>query len=91
MDRPGSLQDQKAAGKHMDQPAAASYRLAEFTYPILPEQKGGANWFYSLPEHDGLCHPAEKTYQDYLGAVPGCQSRHHTRAIATSLVSHDPG
>jgi alpha-L-fucosidase len=69
MGRPGSLQDQKAAGKHMDQPAAASYRLAEFTYPILPEHKGGANWFYSLPKHDGLCHPAEKIYQDYLGAV----------------------
>ena len=26
-------------------------------------------WFYSLPEHDNLCLPAEKIYQDYLGAV----------------------
>ena len=26
-------------------------------------------WFYSLPEHDSLCHPAEKLYNDYLGAV----------------------
>ena len=26
-------------------------------------------WFYSLPKHDGLCLPAEKLYQDYLGAV----------------------
>lgn len=26
-------------------------------------------WFYSLPIHDRLCHPAEKLYQDYLGAV----------------------
>ena len=26
-------------------------------------------WFYSLPKHDTLCHPAEKIYKDYLGAV----------------------
>jgi len=26
-------------------------------------------WFYSLPKHDNLCHPAEKLYADYLGAV----------------------
>ena len=69
MGRPGALDDQKAAGRHMDQPAASSYRLAEFTYPILPKHKGGADWFYSLPAHDRLCHPAEKIYQDYLGAV----------------------
>jgi alpha-L-fucosidase len=49
---------------------AKSYRLAEFTYPILPkDHKGGAMWFYSLPQHDGLCLPAEKIYADYLGAV----------------------
>ena len=46
-----------------------SYRLAEFTYPILPPHQGGAMWFYSLRIHDGLCHPAEKLYRDYLGAV----------------------
>jgi alpha-L-fucosidase len=45
------------------------YLMAEFTYPILPEHQGGAQWFYSLPEHDALCHPAEKLYKDYLGAV----------------------
>lgn len=45
------------------------YLIAEFTYPLLPKHEGGAQWFYSLPEHDGLCHPAEKVYQDYLGAV----------------------
>ena len=48
---------------------STSYRLAEFTYPILPAHEGGAMWFYSLPKHDGLCHPAEKLYADYLGAV----------------------
>ncbi len=26
-------------------------------------------WFYSLPKHDRLCLPAEKSYADYLGAV----------------------
>lgn len=45
------------------------YLVAEFTYPILPKHEGGADWFYSLPEHDGLCHPAEKIYQDYKEAV----------------------
>ena len=45
------------------------YRLAEFTYPILPKHEGGANWFYSLPQHDSLCLPAENIYADYLGAV----------------------
>ncbi len=67
--RPGALDDQAAAGKHMDHGAAQSYRLAEFTYPILPQHQGGAMWFYSLPKHDGLCLPAEKIYADYLGAV----------------------
>jgi alpha-L-fucosidase len=45
------------------------YLVAEFTYPILPPHEGGAMWFYSLPEHDSLCHPAEKLYQDYQDAV----------------------
>lgn len=68
--RPGPLDDQAAAGKHMDRPAAKSYRLAEFTYPILPKNhEGGAMWFYSLPKHDNLCLPAENIYKDYLGAV----------------------
>lgn len=46
-----------------------NFLVAEFTYPILPKHKGGADWFYSLPQHDTLCLPAEKLYQDYLGAV----------------------
>jgi alpha-L-fucosidase len=45
------------------------FLLAEFTYPILPDHVGGADWFYSLPIHDNLCHPAEKLYSDYLGAL----------------------
>ncbi len=67
--RPGPLDDHAAAGPHMKDAPASTYRLAEFTYPILPPHKGGAAWFYSLPEHDGLCFPAEKLYRDYLGAV----------------------
>ncbi len=66
---PSSLGDSSGAGfnkKHMK--GYDGYRLAEFTYPILPPHKGGAMWFYSLPEHDGLCHSAEKLYADYLGA-----------------------
>jgi alpha-L-fucosidase len=68
MGRPGPLGDHSAAGPHMKNPAGKNYRLAEFTYPILPKHKGGAMWFYSLPEHDSLCLSAEKIYADYLGA-----------------------
>ncbi|MBD3375785.1 hypothetical protein GF406_12180 [candidate division KSB1 bacterium] len=45
------------------------YLVAEFTYPILPPHEGGAQWFYSLPKHDHLCHSPDKLYSDYLGAV----------------------
>ncbi len=46
-----------------------NFLVAEFTYPILPKHDGGADWFYSLPKHDTLCHSAEKIYADYVGAV----------------------
>lgn len=69
MGKPGPLNDHAAAGPHMRNAPSENYRLAEFTYPILPPHKGGAMWFYSLPEHDGLCHTPEKLYRDYLGAV----------------------
>ena len=68
MGKPGPLTDHSAAGPHMKDAPAASYRLAEFTYPILPPHKGGAMWFYSLPEHDAWVHPPEKLYRDVLGA-----------------------
>jgi len=67
--RPGPLDDRGAAGPYLKDAPSRSYRLAEFTYPILPPHEGGAMWFYSLPIHDLLCHPAEKLYRDYLGAV----------------------
>ena len=64
--RPGTLGDRNAAWKkHHFKEGYEGFLVAEFTYPILPEHEGGADWFYSLPEHDKLCHPAEKIYQDY--------------------------
>ncbi len=67
--RPGPLNDAQAAGPYMKNAPSRSYLVAEFTYPILPPHEGGAMWFYSLPIHERLCHPAEKLYQDYLGAM----------------------
>lgn len=70
MGHPSPLTDVSGAGPNQNpMKGYTGYRLAEFTYPILPKHKGGAEWFYSLPQHDGLCLPAEKIYADYLGAV----------------------
>jgi len=69
--RPGPIGDKSAI--RSGGPVKSSYEnflVTEFTYPILPEEhEGGAMWFYSLPEHDLLCKPAEELYEDYLGAV----------------------
>ena len=69
--RPGEIGDPKAASPHNKDGETADHRylVAEFTYPILPPHQGGAMWFYSLPEHDHLCMPAESIYADYVGAV----------------------
>jgi alpha-L-fucosidase len=70
MGHPSPLGDETGAGfnaGHMK--GYQGYRLAEFTYPILPPHQGGAMWFYSLPQHDQLCWPAEKLYADYRGAA----------------------
>jgi alpha-L-fucosidase len=67
--RPGPLNDHAAAGPHMKDSPSKDYRLAEFTYPILPPHEGGAMWFYSLPKHDRLCLPAQRLFDDYQGAV----------------------
>ena len=70
MGRPGPLgRSRGGRSVHGQEAPSKSYRLAEFTYPILPPHEGGAMWFYSLPRHDPLCLPAEKLYRDYLGAV----------------------
>lgn len=70
MGRPGKLGDSEASRYNKDQEASyKNYLAAEFTYPLLPPHTGGATWFYSLPEHDNLCHPASKIYADYQEAV----------------------
>jgi alpha-L-fucosidase len=68
--KPGKLGDANSTKYNKEaETSYKGYHVAEFTYPILPSHKGGADWFYSLPKHDNLCHPAEKLYQDYLGAI----------------------
>lgn len=68
--RPGPLGSEEASVYNKEaEKSYGGYLLAEFTYPILPAHEGGAMWFYSLPEHDGLCLPAEKIFEDYQGAV----------------------
>lgn len=69
MGKPGPVNDPKSVGPFLKKDCGHHYLLAEFTYPIEPDHKGGAMWFYSLPEHDGLCKSAEELYRDYLGAV----------------------
>jgi len=69
MGRPGKIGDKNATTYNKDAEGSfTGYHVAEFTYPILPRHKGGAMWFYSLPIHDNLCHPASKVYGDYKGA-----------------------
>jgi len=68
--RPGPLGDAGASKYNKDaERDYQGYLVVEFTYPILPSHEGGADWFYSLPRHDGLCHSVEKIYDDYVGAV----------------------
>ncbi|HNR34892.1 MAG TPA: alpha-L-fucosidase [Candidatus Hydrogenedentes bacterium] len=67
---PGPIGDASASAYNKQaEETYKGYLVAEFTYPILPPHEGGADWFYSLPKHDALCHPAEKLFEDYLGAV----------------------
>lgn len=69
MGKPGRIGDTSATRYNKDAEGSHDgYLVAEFTYPILPKHKGGAEWFYSLPEHDQLCHPADKLFRDYQGA-----------------------
>ncbi len=68
--KPGEIGDVSATKYNKEaEENYKEYLVAEFTYPILPKHDGGADWFYSLPEHDHLCKPAEELYKDYLGAV----------------------
>lgn len=70
MGKPGKLGNASTTVYNKEAEGAyKGYLVAEFTYPILPKHKGGAQWFYSLPKHDDLCLPAQKLYNDYVGAV----------------------
>jgi alpha-L-fucosidase len=69
MGKPGLLENVSAAGPYMKDSKNNNWKIAEFTYPILPAHKGGAMWFYSLPKHDQLVHPTKKLFDDYLGAL----------------------
>ncbi|WP_293740143.1 alpha-L-fucosidase [Parabacteroides sp. ASD2025] len=70
MGKSGRLGDSEATQYNKEHESSyKGYLVAEFTYPILPPHKGGASWFYSLPKHDGLCHSADKLFEDYKGAV----------------------
>lgn len=74
-----SLRERGNAGKVGDATASKynkeaeanyeNYLVAEFTYPILPEHEGGADWFYSLPKHDHLCKSSTSLFEDYQAAV----------------------
>jgi alpha-L-fucosidase len=69
--KPGLLGDAGASAYNKDAEASyKNYQVAEFTYPILPtfRGRGGADWFYSLPKNDNLCHAPMKIYGDYMGA-----------------------
>jgi alpha-L-fucosidase len=70
MGQPGPVGN-AAASKYNKEGEAVykGYLAAEFTYPILPEHEGGAQWFYSLPKHDALCLPPEKIFKDYVTAA----------------------
>ena len=70
MGKPGPVGDSSATRYNKEAEADYNgYLVAEFTYPLLPPHEGGAMWFYSLPEHDSLCLPATKIFEDYLGAM----------------------
>jgi alpha-L-fucosidase len=66
MGKPGSLEDISSVPYMKD--GKNNWKLAEFTYPILPPHEGRAMWFYS-PKHDELAHPVAKLWDDYRGAV----------------------
>jgi alpha-L-fucosidase len=68
--KPGKIGDATATKYNKEGEANyKDYLVAEFTYPILPKHRGGADWFYSLPKHDNLCHSVKKLYNDYKESV----------------------
>jgi alpha-L-fucosidase len=69
MGKPSLLSELSGAGPNAQyMKGYEGYLLAEFTYPILGGRDRG-RWFYTMPEWDNVCVPAEEIYRDYLGAV----------------------
>ena len=67
---PGPIGDARTSRYNKDaEQSYPGYLVAEFTYPIQPQREKGAQWFYSLPEYEDVCHPAGKIYEDYVSAV----------------------
>ena len=71
MGRPSPLDDLSglSESRRKEWKGYRGWKLAEFTYPIQPYRPTGAHWFYSLPEWERVCMPAEEIYRDYLDAV----------------------
>ena len=67
--QPGDGTDLRAGEMAHPGKVPAPWLIGEFTYPILPPHEGGAQWFYSLPQHDALCLTADYLYGEYRGAV----------------------
>ena len=64
------LSEPAGAGMHAkDLQSYKGYMLAEFTYPIMPNDKNGTHWFYSQAIRNTPGLSAEKLYRDYCGAV----------------------
>ena len=72
MGRPGPLdgRQRRRFQRRPHERPYKGYRLAEFTYPILPNAPRAARCGSTRCRSTmTLCHPAEKLYRDYLGAV----------------------
>ena len=66
--RPTPLGDPSGAGYGARQAKGyGGYVAAEFTFPILGEPRN--RWFYTLPEWDDRCRPAEEIYRYWREAV----------------------
>jgi alpha-L-fucosidase len=65
----GEPGDLRAGEMKRPGPVGPPCLIGEFTYPIQPRCPKGAMWFYSVPENENVCLPAERLYKDYAGAV----------------------
>lgn len=57
--------DSTTGGGPYNKVTSSNFKVAEFTYPIL----GGQRWFYTSPQNDTVCLPAQKIFDDNKGAI----------------------